>query len=229
MLDIIRLAFSEDLGIATRAAQFNLPPGPADYQQVWDIQKKIHAEVVSGERPNTLLLLEHQEVYTAGKRTAPHERPQDGAPVIDVDRGGKITWHGPGQLVGYPIFKLPAPVNVVGFVRAIESAIIEVCAKHGVDTVAIEGRSGVWVPGELSMDRKLCAIGLRMAKRVTMHGFALNCDNDLSWSHNVIPCGIDDALVSSLSLEANTKIPVSAVIEDVEMVMKELALERAEN
>ncbi len=227
MLDIIRVGFAKDSGIQDTHEQWGLPPGPVDYQAAWDLQRRIHAEVVAGERPNTLLLLEHQAVYTAGKRTTDAERPRDGAPVVDVDRGGKITWHGPEQLVGYPIMKLPPPIDVVGFVRGIEQAIMAVCAEQGVQTAPIEGRSGVWVMDPLGMDRKVCAIGLRVSKRATMHGFALNCANDLSWSHNVIPCGIDDAGVTSLSVEARRTIRPADVIDSVERHMRELAAQKA--
>lgn len=226
MLDVIRLAFSQDSGLSSAHADFGLEPGPVEYQKAWDIQKQIHAEVVAGTRPNTLLLLEHQPVYTAGKRTEDAERPRDGAPVIDVDRGGKITWHGPEQLVGYPIVKLPAPIDVVGFVRGIEKAIMSVCASQGLDTATVEGRSGVWVLDPLGMDRKVCAIGLRVSKRCTMHGFALNLNNDLSWSMNVIPCGIDDAGVTSMSVELNRTIRPATVIDSVEEAMRELEAER---
>ncbi|MBB3022478.1 lipoyl(octanoyl) transferase LipB [Helcobacillus massiliensis] len=222
MLEIIRVGFSEDSGLDSTHEQWGLPPGPVEYRAAWDLQRRIHAEVVGGERPNTLLLLEHQPVYTAGKRTIDEERPQDGAPVVDVDRGGKITWHGPEQLVGYPIVKLPPPIDVVGFVRGIEEAIMAVCDQVGVNTVPIEGRSGVWVPDPLGMDRKVCAIGLRVSKRATMHGFALNCANDLSWSHNVIPCGIDDAGVTSLSVETGCTIRPADVIHAVEEQMRQL-------
>lgn len=226
MLEIIRLAFSEDSGLASVHADFGVEPGPVEYRRAWEIQKQIHAEVVAGERPNTLLLLEHQPVYTAGKRTEDHERPRDGAPVVDVDRGGKITWHGPDQLVGYPIVKLPAPIDVVGFVRGIEQAIMSVCASQGLKTATVEGRSGVWVLDPLGMDRKVCAIGLRVSKRCTMHGFALNLNNDLSWSMNVIPCGIDDAGVTSMSVELNRTIRPATVIDSVEAAMRELEAER---
>ncbi len=226
MLDIIRLAFSEDSGISSAHADFGLDPGPVEYNTAWDIQRQIHADVVAGRRPNTLLLLEHQPVYTAGKRTEDDERPRDGAPVVDVDRGGKITWHGPEQLVGYPIVKLPAPIDVVGFVRGIEQAIMGVCSTEGLTTTTIEGRSGVWVPDPLGMDRKVCAIGLRVSKRCTMHGFALNLNNDLSWSMNVIPCGIDDAGVTSMSVELNRMIRPVTVIDTVEQAMQGLVAER---
>lgn len=226
MLDVIRLGFSDPLPGGDRHSDFDLPPGPVEYRRAWDIQREIHAQVVAGERPDTLLLLEHQPVYTAGKLTAEHERPRDGAPVVDIDRGGKITWHGPQQLVGYPIVRLPAPIDVVGFVRALERALIAVCASVGVETVPVEGRSGVWVrrPGET--DRKVAAIGMRVSKRATMHGFALNCANELEWSHNVIPCGIDDADVTTLSAEAGRSVRVADVIDAAEERMRELVAER---
>ncbi len=197
-----------------------------DYRAAWDLQRRIHAEVVAGERPDTLLLLEHQPVYTAGKLTQDHERPRDGAEVVDIDRGGKITWHGPQQLVGYPIVKLPIPIDVVGFVRALEQAIIGVCAGLGLETVPIEGRSGVWVAPEGEEERKVCAIGMRVSKRATMHGFALNCANDLSWAQNVIPCGIDDAGVTSLSRELGRRVPVAELLDPVAEAMIDLVAHR---
>ena len=225
MLDVIRLGFSEPLPGGDRHEEFSLPPGPVEYMAAWDIQRRIHAQVVAGDRPNTLLLLEHQPVYTAGKLTALHERPRDGAPVVDIDRGGKITWHGPQQLVGYPIVALPAPIDVVGFVRALEHSLIEVCASVGVQGTTVDGRSGVWMRDGAG-ERKLAAIGLRVSKRATMHGFALNCDNDLTWSRNVIPCGIDDAGVTTLSREAGRRIPVAAVIDAAEEAMRALVAHR---
>ena len=226
MLDVIRLGLSEPRPHEDRHAQFSLPPGPVDYRAAWDLQRRIHAEVVAGERPDTLLLLEHQPVYTAGKLTQDHERPRDGAEVVDIDRGGKITWHGPQQLVGYPIVKLPIPIDVVGFVRALEQAIIGVCAGLGLETVPIEGRSGVWVAPEGEEERKVCAIGMRVSKRATMHGFALNCANDLSWAQNVIPCGIDDAGVTSLSRELGRRVPVAELLDPVTEAMIDLVAHR---
>ena len=175
-----------------------LAPDYVPYLDAWALQRRIHDEVVAGTRPDTLLLLEHAEVYTAGKRTEPHERPQHGAPVIDVDRGGKITWHGPGQLVGYPIVRLPEPMDVVGHVRRLERLLIQVLARHGVDSYQVEGRSGVWVRRPLSED-KIAAIGVRVQQRVTMHGFAINCDNSLAGFDDIIPCGIQDAGVTTIS------------------------------
>ncbi len=151
------------------------------YQDGWDIQRRIHDEVVAGTRPDTLLLLEHTSVYTAGKRTNTWERPTDGTPVVDVDRGGKITWHGPGQLVGYPLLGLPDPIDVVAYVRRVEQMLIDLCADFGLATTRVEGRSGVWVPAdERGPDRKVAAIGVRVARGVTMHGFAINADCDLA-------------------------------------------------
>jgi lipoyl(octanoyl) transferase len=207
--------------------------GLVPYEDAWARQRELHALRVAGEVPDTLLLLEHPSVYTAGKRTEPHERPLDGTPVVDVDRGGKITWHGPGQLVGYPIVALPDPVDVVAYVRRLEDALIEVCAGFGLDAGRVEGRSGVWVaadaPGTgFRPDRKVAAIGVRVARGVTMHGFALNCDPDMTAFANMIPCGIPDAGVTSLSAELGRDIPVADVIGPVEAaVTRVLAFEPA--
>jgi lipoyl(octanoyl) transferase len=195
--------------------------GLVDYEDAWARQRELHARVVEGSTPGTLLLLEHPPVYTAGKRTEPHERPFDGTPVIDVDRGGKITWHGPGQLVGYPIVRLADPVDVVAHVRRLEGAIIEVCAGLGLAADRVEGRSGVWVPADArGPDRKVAAIGVRVARGVTMHGFALNCDPDMTAFANMVPCGIVDAGVTSLSAELGRDVPVAEVIDDVESAMR---------
>ncbi|HKJ11923.1 MAG TPA: lipoyl(octanoyl) transferase LipB [Ornithinimicrobium sp.] len=192
-------------------------PDPVDYQLAWDRQRAVHAEVVAGQSPDTVLLMEHAAVYTAGKRTEPHERPSDGTPVIDVDRGGKITWHGPGQLVGYPIVRLPSPVDVVAHVRRLEDMMIGVCADLGSTVTRVEGRSGVWVTADArGPDRKIGAIGIRVSQDVTMHGFALNCDCDLSWAGPIIPCGIADAGVTSLSEELRRPVPVAEVVPLVE-------------
>jgi lipoyl(octanoyl) transferase len=175
-----------------------LAPDYVDYQQAWDLQRTVHADVVSGSRPDTVLLLEHAGVYTAGKRTEDEERPMDGTPVIDVDRGGKITWHGPGQLVGYPIMKLPDPIDVVGYVRWLEQVLIDSIAEFGLQTERVEGRSGVWAPvGDTHV--KIAAIGIRVAERTTMHGFALNCNNSLAPYETIIACGIKDAATSTIS------------------------------
>ena len=184
-----------------------------EYQAGWDLQREIHSEVVGGLLPDTVLLLEHQSVYTAGRRTEDFERPFDGTPVVDVDRGGKITWHGPGQLVGYPIVRLPDPIDVIAHVRRIEAMLVEVCAEFGVTTSQVKGRSGVWVTAdERGPDRKIAAIGIRVTQGVTMHGFALNCDNDLAWFDRIVPCGIRDAEVTTLSQEAGRSITVAEVL-----------------
>ena len=249
-----------------------------DYQLAWQEQRRVHAARFADEIPDTCLLLEHQPVYTAGRRTADSERPLDGTPVIDVDRGGKITWHGPGQLVGYPILKLPRPVYVVADVRRLEEALIRTCAEFGLETTRIEGRSGVWVLGEsrqagdgrpggagpggadefggLSLDfdprlhdeefdarlfgpqyapsnagqrgedRKLAAIGIRVAKGVTMHGFALNIDPDNTSFDRIVPCGIRDAGVTSVSRELGRNVPVREVLPVVEEQLRTVLLEQ---
>jgi lipoyl(octanoyl) transferase len=185
-----------------------------DYLRAWDLQRELHARRVAGEIPDACLLLEHPPVYTAGKRTSPADRPigDPGAPVIDVDRGGKITWHGPGQLVGYPIVALGEPVDVIGYVRAVEEALIRTCADAGLPAERVDGRSGVWVRTG-GVDRKVAAIGIRVARGVTMHGFALNCDNDLSWFGKIVPCGISDASVTSLSAELGRAVGIGDVLE----------------
>ncbi len=173
----------------------------------------------AGEIPDSCLLLEHQPVYTAGRRTAPADRPigDPGAPVIEVDRGGKITWHGPGQLVGYPIVALDEPIDVIGYVRAIEEALIRTCADAGLATERVAGRSGVWVRGGPGgQDRKVAAIGIRVARGVTMHGFALNCDNDLAWFDRIVPCGISDASVTTLSAELGRTVGVAEMLGPVQ-------------
>ncbi|MDP9220999.1 MAG: lipoyl(octanoyl) transferase LipB [Actinomycetota bacterium] len=191
-----------------------------DYLDAWGLQRQIHASVVSGDAPDTLLLLEHPAVYTAGKRTEPHERPFDGTPVVDVDRGGKITWHGPGQIVGYPIVRLPDPIDVVSHVRRLEQALIEVCADLGLAAGRVEGRSGVWLPaGDGKPARKIAAIGIRVAQGVTMHGFALNCDCDLRAFETFVPCGISDAGVTSLSAELGRDVTTEEALPYVERRM----------
>lgn len=189
--------------------------GLVDYQKAWESQKAIHQDVVDGRRPNTLLLLEHPSVFTAGRRTQDSEKPTDGTPVIDVDRGGRITWHGPGQLVGYPIVKLINPTELVGFVREIEAGLISVCADLGLSTERIDGRSGVWVR-DRDGERKIAAIGVRVAQGVTMHGFALNVNPDLSSFSSIIPCGITDAGVTSLEMELKRSITIEEVAPIVE-------------
>ncbi len=182
--------------------------GTVDYREAWQLQREIAEQRVAGG-PDTLLLLEHPPVYTAGKRTEAHERPTDGTPVVDTDRGGKITWHGPGQLVGYPIIGLTEPLDVVNFVRRLEEALISVCTGLGVEAGRVEGRSGVWVPG--SPPRKVAAIGIRVARGVTLHGFSLNCDCDLGAFGGIIPCGITDAGVTSLTAELGRHVAVQDV------------------
>ena len=197
--------------------------GTVPYEDAWAWQRQLHQERVAGTGPDTLLLLEHPPVYTAGKRTLPHERPFDGTPVIDVDRGGKITWHGPGQLVGYPIVRLPDPVDVVAHVRRLEDALISVCAGVGLATERVEGRSGVWVRAdERGPDRKVAAIGVRVARGVTMHGFALNCDPDMAAFANMIPCGIVDAGATSLTAELGRDVPVAEVVDAVEQAVRDV-------
>ncbi|GGP40820.1 MULTISPECIES: lipoyl(octanoyl) transferase LipB [Streptomyces] len=251
-LRFVRLGFGDDA---------------VEYQQAWDEQRRVHAARFADEIPDTCLLLEHPPVYTAGRRTDPSERPLDGTPVVDVDRGGKITWHGPGQLVGYPIQKLPRPVDVVAHVRRLEEALIRTAADFGLETTRVEGRSGVWVLGDpveqrprpagLSLDfdprltdeefdprlngpeyapsnagqrredRKLAAIGIRVAKGVTMHGFALNVNPDNTWFDRIVPCGIRDAGVTSLSYELGREITIADVLPVVEKHLKDI-LEHAE-
>ena len=199
-----------------------LTDAPVDYVEAWERQRAVHAEVVDGG-PGTVLLLEHTPVYTAGKRTESNERPTNGAPVIEVDRGGKITFHGPGQLVGYPIVRLPDHVLVVDYVRRLEEALILVCADLGVTTARVPGRSGVWLrAGQGRPERKIAAIGIRVSRGVTMHGFALNCDVDLSWYENFVPCGIADAGVTSLSEELGRDVPVAEVLPLVESRLEQL-------
>jgi lipoyl(octanoyl) transferase len=191
--------------------------GLVPYEQAWQQQREIHDAVADGTAPDTVLLLEHPSVYTAGRRTEPWERPFDGTPVVDVDRGGKITWHGPGQLVGYPIVRLPDPVDVVAYVRRLEGMLIEVCAELGVDAGRVEGRSGVWLAAdERGPDRKIAAIGIRVARGVTLHGFAINCDADLSAFGRIVPCGITDAGVTSLTKELDRDVTVAEVLPLVE-------------
>ncbi|WP_170208524.1 lipoyl(octanoyl) transferase LipB [Micromonospora pisi] len=191
--------------------------GEIEYLAAWDEQRRLHEAVVAGEQPDTVLLLEHPSVYTAGKRTEPADRPIDGTPVVDVDRGGKLTWHGPGQLVGYPIIKLPDPVDVVAYVRRTEEMLMEVCAEVGLTTVQIEGRSGVWVPqDERGPARKVAALGIRVARGVTLHGFSINCDCDLAAFDQIVPCGIRDAGVTSLTAELGRRVTVAEVLPLVE-------------
>ncbi len=203
-----------------------------DYEHAWALQRELHARVVAGEAPDTVLLLEHPPVYTAGRRTHPADRPFDGTPVVDVDRGGRITWHGPGQIVGYPIVKLASPVDVVAYVRRLEEALIRVCDDLGVRAGRVEGRSGVWIAADAPSDeqpggrreRKVGAIGVRVAQGVTMHGFALNCDPDLSWFSRIVPCGIPDADVTSLAAELGRDVTVDEALPLVEKRLDEVGL-----
>ncbi|HEY0806308.1 MAG TPA: lipoyl(octanoyl) transferase LipB [Pseudonocardiaceae bacterium] len=197
--------------------------GTVDYGPTWDLQRELATARADDLGPDTLLLLEHHPVYTAGRRTAPDERPTDGTPVIDVDRGGKITWHGPGQLVGYPIVRLANPIDVVNYVRRLEEALIAVCDRFGLTSAGrVEGRSGVWLPADESrVERKIAAIGIRVQREVTMHGFEINCNADLTAFERIIPCGIRDAGVTSLSVELGRTVTVA----DVLPVAREAVLE----
>ncbi|MEE9242585.1 MAG: lipoyl(octanoyl) transferase LipB [Mycobacterium sp.] len=189
--------------------------GVLDYQAAWDLQRELADSRAAGG-PDTLLLLQHPAVYTAGRRTLTSERPVDGTPVIETDRGGKITWHGPGQLVGYPIIGLAEPLDVVDFVRRLEDSLIAVCADLGLQTGRVEGRSGVWVPGDADRPaRKVAAIGVRVARATTLHGFALNCDCDLAAFGSIVPCGIVDAGVTSLTAELGRRVGVEDVVDRV--------------
>ena len=231
-LDIARLGFGDNA---------------VGYLEAWELQRELHERRVRDEIPDTCLLLEHPPVYTAGKRTAPGDRPASdpGAPVIDVDRGGKITWHGPGQLVGYPIIKLADPIDVIAYVRALEQALIRICADFGVTARQVDGRSGAWVLGGEQAagpqgagpqgagpqavgeqtagtplpDRKVAAIGARVSRGVTMHGFALNCDCDLTWFDRIVPCGIRDAGVTSLSAETGRQVTVAEILPSAERAL----------
>jgi lipoyl(octanoyl) transferase len=228
-------AGARKLGKVSELVYLAFGPAPVDYVEGWDLQRRIHARRVAGEVPDSCLLLEHQPVYTAGKRTAASDRPfgDPGAPVIDVDRGGKITWHGPGQLTAYPIVKLREPVDVIAYVRALEEAMIRTCAEFGITAVRVAGRSGAWIPGDpdgvpgasdrvpADPDRKVGAIGARVARGATMHGLALNCDCDLSWYERIVPCGIRDAGVTTLSAEAGRRITVAEVTPVLERHLAE--------
>ncbi len=197
--------------------EFRRLPGLVPYADAWQLQRALHAARVAGAVPDTVLLLEHEPVYTAGKRTNSWERPTDGTPVVDVDRGGRITWHGPGQLTGYPIVALPHPLDVVAHVRRLEAALIAVCAEFGITSTRVEGRSGVWIPADVrGPERKVGAIGVRVSRGVTMHGFALNCDCDLVAFDAIVPFGITDAGVTSLSREVGRDVTVGDVVSLVE-------------
>ena len=198
-----------------------LDPNFIGYEQAWAMQREVHAEVSSGKREDTVILLEHDSVFTAGKRTEDSERPTDGTPVIDVDRGGKITWHGPGQLVGYPIMKLPMPIDVVGYVRWLEQVLIDSIQEFGLKTERVEGRSGVWAPvGDTHV--KVAAIGIRVAEHTTMHGFALNCNNSLAPYDTIIACGITDAKTSTLSALLGKEITPLMAADMIKKHLKEI-------
>lgn len=191
-----------------------LDKGPISYQEGLDYQYKIHTEVASGLREDTVLLLEHSPVYTAGKRSEDHELPNDGTEVIPTNRGGKITWHGPGQLIGYPIMRLPQPIDVVGYVRWLENLLISVLSQFEIDSKTVEGRSGVWIEGP-SGDEKIAAIGIRVSEKITMHGFALNVSNSLEPYEKFIPCGIDDAGVTTMASLTKKRIQLGEVAQSV--------------
>ena len=197
-----------------------------EYQSAWDRQRELHHKIVAENHPDVAVLLEHKNVYTAGRSTKPEDRPTDSSPVFDIDRGGRITWHGPGQIVCYPIMKLDDPVDVVAHVRRLELLIMNVCSKLGLETTQIEGRSGVWVKGNGLPDKKIAAIGIRVAKKATMHGFALNCNNSLVAFRNIVPCGIGDADVTTISLELGRDVSVKEVTPLIEEELRNGALKR---
>lgn len=200
-----------------------LAPNFVDYNEAWQIQRKVHAAVAAGDQGETVLLLEHDAVFTAGKRTEHYERPKDGTPVIDVDRGGKITWHGPGQLVGYPIMRLPEPIDVVGYVRWLEQVLIDTIAEFGVTGQRVAGRSGVWVDvaGEFE---KVAAIGIRVAEKTTMHGFALNCNNSLAPYDTIVACGIADAKTTTLQKLTSRNISPEQAAEVVKQKLTRIGM-----
>lgn len=200
-----------------RFVHLGLAPDYVDYEDAWARQRELHAQVVAGEAPDTVLLLEHAPVYTAGKRTQPQDRPKDGTPVVEVDRGGKITWHGPGQVTGYPIVRLPAPIDVVNYVRQLEEMMIRVCADFGVAAGRWPGESGTWIEADdRGPKRKIGAIGIRVSRQVAMHGFAFNANPDLSWGNVIIPCGIVGAGVTSLSFELDRQVTAREVVPHIE-------------
>ena len=206
-----------------RIEHLGFAPDYVDYKAAWDRQREVNAAVVSGDEPDTVLLLEHAAVYTAGKRTEPHERPFDSTPVIDVDRGGKITWHGPGQLVGYPIVTLPDGVYVVDYVRRLEEALIRTVSDYGLAAIRVPGRSGVWLPASAGRpERKLVAIGIRVSRKTTQHGFALNVSPDLAAFDRIIPCGIEDAGVTSLGAELDQPPSMTEVADVAEKHLRDV-------
>lgn len=202
-----------------------LAPDFVDYEAAWQLQRQVHGEISKNQRDETVLLLEHSSVFTAGKRTEESERPTDGTPVIDVDRGGKITWHGPGQLVGYPIMRLPDPIDVVGYVRWLEQVLIETIAEFGVVGQRVAGRSGVWVDrgGEFE---KVAAIGIRVAEKTTMHGFALNCNNSLAPYDTIVACGIRDAKTTTLQQLTGNDITPAMAADAVKRHLGEIEIRR---
>lgn len=199
-----------------------LAPDYIEYTRGWELQKTLHEQVVGGTAPSTVLLLEHTAVYTAGKRTEDHERPFDGTPVVPVDRGGKLTWHGPGQLVGYPILALRDPARVAEYVHTLEEIIIVALRHFGIDGIRIEGRSGVWLAAADNRPaRKIAAIGVRVKRRVTMHGFAINCSNDLAPFQQIVPCGISDAGVTSISAECGRTVTPGQLVSLIEAGLRD--------
>lgn len=201
-----------------------LGTGLVEYHEAWELQRRLHAEVAAGDRPDTVLLLEHAAVYTAGRRTNSFERPTDGTPVVDVDRGGRITWHGPGQLVAYPLVRLRGALDVVGYVRRLEQLVLDVAATFGVTGFRVPERTGVWVAGDPLVpggrpERKLAAIGVRVARGVTMHGVAVNCDTDLQGFTTIVPCGLDDAGVTSLTRQTGRPTGVLEVADVLERLL----------
>ena len=200
-----------------------LAPNFVDYNEAWQIQRKVHAAVAAGDQAETVLLLEHDAVFTAGKRTEDYERPKDGTPVIDVDRGGKITWHGPGQLVGYPIMRLPEPIDVVGYVRWLEQVLIDTIAEFGVTGQRVAGRSGVWVD-VAGVFEKVAAIGIRVAEKTTMHGFALNCNNSLAPYDTIVACGIADAKTTTLQKLTSRNISPEQAAEVIKQKLTRIGM-----
>ncbi len=199
-----------------------LAPDYVEYQAGWDLQREVHAGVVANERPDTVILLEHESVFTAGKRTEDSERPTDGTPVVEVDRGGKITWHGPGQLIGYPIMHLPLPIDVVGYVRRLEQVLIDSVAEFGLQCERVEGRTGIWAPID-GGHVKIAAIGIRVAEKVTMHGFALNCNNSLDPYDTIVACGIRDAATSTITLMTGNEVTPAMAAEVVQRRLGEIS------
>ncbi|MEN9288020.1 MAG: hypothetical protein RLZ88_690 [Actinomycetota bacterium] len=199
-----------------------LAPDYVEYQAGWDLQREVHAGVVANERPDTVILLEHESVFTAGKRTEDSERPTDGTPVVEVDRGGKITWHGPGQLIGYPIMHLPLPIDVVGYVRWLEQVLIDSVAEFGLQCERVEGRTGIWAPID-GGHVKIAAIGIRVAEKVTMHGFALNCNNSLDPYDTIVACGIRDAATSTITLMTGNEVTPAMAAEVVQRRLGEIS------